>query len=102
MYPTHLADELIGNGLGPNLVSRECSLKEEPERDVWLDLGQSHDGLQTKLEDTLTLFQPALILGGKGVWHGWSHDSVIVYTLQCSPIQVAGDSKNPFELTGIS
>lgn len=62
---TYLSDELVCDCLGADLVGCQCPLEEETEREFGLNLRQSIDGLKTKLEDSLTLLHPTVILKGR-------------------------------------
>lgn len=62
----YLADEFIGNSLRTNLISSEGTLEKQTQGELWLHLCECHDGLQTELEDTLALLQPAVILRYEG------------------------------------
>ena len=58
----HLAKELIDNCLIADMVSRQSSLQEQPQRQLWLVLDQSVDDLETELEYLLTFHQPTIVL----------------------------------------
>ena len=59
---TDLAKELIGDGLIADAVGHQCSLQEQPQRQLWMVLDQCIDGLETELEYLFTLHLPAFIL----------------------------------------
>lgn len=63
---THLGHELIGHSfmiLKANLSCSQCSLQEEPQRQLCqLCFDQSTDGLMSKREDLLALLFPFVIL----------------------------------------
>ena len=62
----YLADKLVGNCLGTNLISSEGSLEEQPQGEIWLYFGKCRDRLQAKLKNALTFLQPSVILEGEG------------------------------------